>query len=285
MPSGAPDGLRVEHLDAPLGLGERRPRLSWRLPSGAAEQLAYRIRMNAGAGGGADADSGWVSSPRSVLVGWPFPELGSRQRVSWQVLVHTDAGVSGWSAPAVFETGLLAAADWTASWIRPAEAVPPPAGQRPAFALRGVITLAKPIARARLYATAHGIYEAFLRGQRVGDLELTPGFTQYRDRLLVQAYDVTGLLAAGANELTVLLSDGWFRGQVGIIRASDRWGERTAFLAQLHIDHPDGTATVAGTDGSWLSRPSHITAADLIVLNRDNRMYEWTTYASVSLGG
>jgi len=32
--------LRVEHLDDPIGLGDRRPRLSWRLPDGAAEQLA-----------------------------------------------------------------------------------------------------------------------------------------------------------------------------------------------------------------------------------------------------
>ena len=32
-----PTDLRVEHLDdAVLGLGERRPRLSWRLPAGAA---------------------------------------------------------------------------------------------------------------------------------------------------------------------------------------------------------------------------------------------------------
>ena len=124
--------------------------------------------------------------------------------------------------------------------------------------------MAKQAARARLYATAHGLYEAFLNGARIGDLELTPGFTQYASRLQVQAYDVTGLLTQGENELTVLLSDGWFRGQVGITRAHDQWGGRTAFLAQLHVEHPDGTATRAGTDASWRSRPSHITSADLI---------------------
>jgi alpha-L-rhamnosidase len=31
------------------------------------------------------------------------------------------------------------------------------------------------VARARLHATAHGIYEAFVNGTRVGDQELTPG--------------------------------------------------------------------------------------------------------------
>src|SRR5207244_1157334 len=123
--------------------------------------------------------------------------------------------------------------------------------KRPAYELRGVVRLGKPVLRARLYATAHGIYEAFLGGRRVGDLELTPGFTQYSERLQVQAYDVTPLLAEGANEFTALLSDGWFRGQVGITRASDQWGDRTAFLAQLHVGHPDGTTTVTGTDTTW----------------------------------
>jgi alpha-L-rhamnosidase len=146
------------------------------------------------------------------------------------VQVDTDRGESRWSPPATFETGLLRAADWTACWIRPAEADPPPAAKRPAYELRGVIIMAKPVVRARLYATAHGIYEAFLGGRRIGDLELTPGFTQYPKRLQVQAYDVTALVAEGATEFTALLSDGWFRGQVGITRAHDQWGGRTAFL-------------------------------------------------------
>ena len=205
-----------------------------------------------------------MNSGDSVLVRWPFAPLASLQRVSWRVQVETDLGQSRWSPSATFETGLLGAADWTASWIRPAEADRLPAGQRPAYELRGVAAIGKPVVRARLYATALGLYEAFLGGRRVGDLELTPGFTQYAKRLQVQAYDVTGLVTEGATEFTALLSDGWFRGQTGITRAHDQWGDRTAFLAQLQAEHPDGTTTVVGTDGTWQSRPSHITAADLI---------------------
>ncbi|MGH3151159.1 MAG: alpha-L-rhamnosidase N-terminal domain-containing protein [Streptosporangiaceae bacterium] len=261
----APSRLRVEHLDDPLGLGERRPRLSWWLPAAAAAQRAYRIRLGSG------ADSGWVASGDSVLVEWPFAPLVSRQRVTWQVRAQTDLGESAWSAPAAFEAGLLEAADWTARWIQPAEAEVPPVTRRPAYELHGVITLGQPAARARLYATAHGLYETFLGGQRIGDQELAPGSTQYGQRLQVQAYDVTGLLAQGANELTVLMSDGWFRGQTGLTRAHDQWGDRTAFLAQLHVEHPDGTVTVTGTDGSWRSRPSFITAADLIEGQSEDR--------------
>lgn len=86
------------------------------------------------------------------------------------------------------------------------------------------MTVDPPVARARLYATAHGLCEVFLGGVRAGDLELTPGFTQYDQRLQVQAYDVTGLLSSGMTTITVLLSDGWWRGQVGALRSFDQWG-------------------------------------------------------------
>jgi alpha-L-rhamnosidase len=104
-----PSDLRVEHLTEPLGLGSLRPRLSWRLPPSTARQRAYRIRLESG------ADSGWMTSSDSVLVRWPFASLASLQQVSWQVQVETDLGESPWSPSATFETGLLDAADWTAS--------------------------------------------------------------------------------------------------------------------------------------------------------------------------
>ena len=45
--------------------------------------------------------------------------------------------------------------------------------------------LAQPVARARVYATAHGLYQLSANGQRVGTDELTPGWTDYRERLAV----------------------------------------------------------------------------------------------------
>ena len=61
-----------------------------------------------------------------------------------------------------------------------------PAGERPAALLRFEFDVDRPVVAARLHATAQGIYEAFLNGERVGDAELTPGFTQYDVRLQVQ---------------------------------------------------------------------------------------------------
>jgi alpha-L-rhamnosidase len=262
LPEGEPQRpsrLRVEHLAAALGIGTTRPRFSWWLPEGAARQLGYRIRT----------DSGWdtdrVESAESVLVEYAGSALRSGQQVTWQVKVWTDLGESDWSEPHEFELGLLEAGDWSARWIAPVESERPPAGRRPALLLRGEFELPDaPVARARLYATAHGIYEAFVNCRRVGDAELTPGFTEYSARLQVQTYDVSGLLRPGRNAIGAIVSDGWFRGQVGLPRAHDQWGSELGFLAQVCAKFVGGATAVAGTGAGWRSARSHIETADLI---------------------
>ncbi|MGK5683909.1 family 78 glycoside hydrolase catalytic domain [Actinoplanes sp. URMC 104] len=152
----------------------------------------------------------------------------------------------------------------TGTWIEPDEPVTPPPGSRPAYQLRHEFELPGPVAAATVQATAHGIYELFVNGTRVGDLELTPGFTAYRSRLQVQSYDVADLLRAGGNAIEVLLSDGWFRGRHGFARTANGFGDRVAALLALEVTHPDGTVTTVGTGPGWWSRPSRITAADLM---------------------
>jgi alpha-L-rhamnosidase len=247
--------LRVEHLDCPLGIHTRAPRLSWRLPDGVARQVAYRLRTDNG------WDTGRVASDRSVLVPYAGPPLRSAERVGWRVKVWTDVGECDWSAPVWFETGLLSREDWTAEWIEPREESTPAPGERPAYLMRTRLLIVEPGA-VRLHVTARGLYEAFVNGVRVGDAELTPGYTQYRSRLQVQAYDVTGLVRAGENVLGVVLADGWFRGQTGASRSSDQWGSRVAVLAQVTV----GGAPVAGA--GWRAAHGHIVAADLIAGER-----------------
>ena len=127
-------------------------------------------------------------------------------------------------------------------------AEPTPAGPASGVpAARRASSSSGPVRRATLFATAHGIYEAELNGVRVGDEELTPGYTEYQHHTQVQSYDVTHLLREGDNTLDALLADGWYRGQVGVGRAHDQWGSETAFLAQLEVEHEDGSVTVVGT--------------------------------------
>ena len=254
----APTRLRAEHLDDPIGIDVRRPRLSWWLPEGVTEQEAYQLRVD-----GVELDR--VESNEHVLVPWPADDLVSGQRLTWQVRVWSDGSPTDWSAPAVVEAGLLDPSDWVASWIEPDERGDPgEPGRRPAPVLRHEFVLDRPVERARLYATAHGVYEAFLGGSRVGDLELTPGTTSYPHRLQVQTHDVAALLHEGRNELRVVLSDGWWRGQTGNGRDHDCYGTTLAFLGQLHVDHPDGSRTVVVTDPSWTWTTGPIRGADLM---------------------
>jgi alpha-L-rhamnosidase len=254
--------LRVEHLDAPLGIHTQEPRLSWRLPPGTLRQIGYQIRTSNG------WDSGRVESDESLLIPYGGPSLRSGERVEWSVKVWTDRGEGEWSPSSSFEMGLFHPGDWRAEWVTPvenSEAVP---GNRPAVLLRYEFDVDSPVRSARLYATAHGIYEGFLNGERIGDTELTPGFTQYRTRLQVQAYDVTDLVRPGRNALGVILADGWYRGLIGYFRVADQWGKQLALLQQLHITHADGTEIVVGTSPEWRSGAGHVLAADLIAGER-----------------
>ena len=250
----APRRLRVEHLEEALGIDVVAPRLSWQLAAPATRQEAYRLEVGTWS-------SGWVESDECVLVPYDGPAVGSRTRLEWRVQVRTDAGVSAWSAWSWWETGLLRTDDWTARWISPVEVDPlPPAGERPASVLRTRFTVTEPRSSARIHATAHGLYELFLDGDRVGDQELTPGYTSYRSRVQVQTYDVTTLLGAGEHELRAVLSDGWYRGKVGFTREHDSYGSRLALLAQVEVDG----VVVAATDAAWTSAPGAIVEADLI---------------------
>src|SRR5690606_20368563 len=200
-----------------------------------------------------------AESGESVLVPWPSAPLGSRQRVTWRVKVWTDEGESDWSAPCTFETGLLEPGDWTARWIEPDEQDGPPEGSRPAYVFRHEFTLDEVGEAPRLYATAHGIYETFLNGHRVGDVELAPGYTSYHANLHFQTYDVGGLLRPGDNLWEVVLSDGWWRGRTGYMQEQDCFGDSVACLGQLHA----GDRVVTTGEG-WTFATGPIQAADLM---------------------
>ena len=243
----APSELRVEHLGSGIaGLGVRAPRLSWRLPDRVIRQEAYQIEING-------KHSPRVVSDACVLVPWPSQPVVSRQNVSWRVRVWSELGESPWSPAAWFEAGLLEESDWSAHWIEP------PGHDRQPLVLHKEFSLEGAPARARLYATAHGIYECFLNGHRVGDLELAPGFTSYPTQQLVQVYDVTALLAQGSNRWEVVVSDGWYRGQLGFRRRTDGFGDTLAFLGQLESD-----GLTVSTDSTWTAGVGKIVAADPI---------------------
>ncbi|WP_088342068.1 alpha-L-rhamnosidase [Robiginitalea sediminis] len=117
--------------------------------------------------------------------------------------------------------------------------------------LRTRFTLeSKPIARARVYATARGIYELHLNGERVGEGYFTPGLTQYNQHHQYQTYDVTDLLESGQpNALGAWLSEGWWSGN--ITYSGNNWnffGDRQSLKALLVVTYADGSEQVVATE-------------------------------------
>jgi alpha-L-rhamnosidase len=259
MPTvAAPTGVRFEHhADAPTVVGCPRPRISWVVPQAGPEyrQRAYSVRVIRDAA----TREFEVDSAEQILVPWPDSPLASRERAEVRVRVRDDAW-SGWSEPATVEAGLLAAPDWAARMVSPRTL----GGlDTPAPVVRGELDVPGEVARARLYATAHGIYLAQLNGRRVGDQVLAPGWTSYPHRLRYQTYDVTELVRSGSNVLEVLLGNGWYRGRLGFAGGRALYGDRLGLLAQLEVTTVDGRRHLLATDGSWTARRSAILADDL----------------------
>ena len=224
------------------------------------EQRSYQIRI---VDGSSVLLSAQIFSAEHILVPWPaeltFNDLQTR---SVSVRVWTDLGESDWSSPVQWEL-LPGQQDWTAHWIGPPEAAVAPAGQRPVYELFTTVELDEPAHAARAWVTAEGIYELFINNSRVGDQELTPGFTSYRSRLQVQRYEIGDLLLQGRNEIRVELSDGWYRGRLGIERTADNFGTATGFLLQALIEHTSGAVSSVTTGAGWQARTTGSTA-DLI---------------------
>jgi len=236
------------------------PRLSWKPPSDAAHPVAYEVQCTV---------DGEARPTVTTAVGghrflpWPWAALAGSRRVLWRVRALRAGDRSPWSQWHGFESGLLHT-DWRAHWISPSEPVDRGCGRRPAHLLSGRFPVRSAVRSARLYATALGVYEAFVNGERAGTAELSPGSTSYDRTLHAQAYDVTDAVVPGENRIEILLSDGWYRGQVGAFRQPAGWGTVPGVRAELHLVHEDGDVQVVRTDGTWMSTESAITRADLM---------------------
>jgi alpha-L-rhamnosidase len=129
---------------------------------------------------------------------------------------------------------------------------------------RRAFEVKSPIKSARLYATALGAYEVFLNGRRVGDDVLAPGWTDYRQLLNYQSYDVTAEMAQGKNVLAALLAPGWYATSLKWDQEPNNFGDTPpALLAQLRIERTDGSVEWMVTDTSWVARGSEILHSEI----------------------
>lgn len=116
--------------------------------------------------------------------------------------------------------------------------------------LRREFTVAKPVRSARLYATARGVFEVHLNGQKVGREYLAPGWTPYTHKIETLTYDVTEQLRSGANAIGAILGEGWYAGRLGWEKSMPH-GRKPHILLQLELTHNDGSTSMVVTDAEW----------------------------------
>ena len=260
--------LKAEQRIQPLGIDQDKPRLSWKIENQKPNtiQTAYHIFAYQ------DAkeqellwDGGKVISDQSVAVRWNGPKLVSGQRVYWKVQVETKGGKGesehSESKLTWFEMGILQEEDWKAEWIEPEEEVEID-GRMPAAYLRKTFEVRHGLKSARIYQSAHGLYEFWINGAEGTKDRFKPGFTSYYHRLQYQAYDITHILHLGKNCLAVALGDGWWRGTTGGIYRNN-FGYKTAYIGQIKLQYEDGSYEYIVSDESFLTATGGLLENDM----------------------
>lgn len=125
---------------------------------------------------------------------------------------------------------------------------------------KGFDTGRKRITDAVVYVCGLGHYRLNINGATVGDAEFAPVWSEYDKTVYYNVFDVTDLITAGGNAVSVLLGNGMFN-----VQRMGRYSKlQTSFgppqmLLRLEINYADGTRQVIKSGGDWKYSLSPIT--------------------------
>lgn len=301
--------LTVENLREGCVTDEPNPRFSYALESDSNQVRILDVVLKVG---------NWIchNPENQVAIAYAGESLEpcSRYQVHLEVQALVNGHEESAKAETSFETGLMGT-PWQGQWISDGSYhfTEKKVSPRPMVLKRTIrLSVDKDVLSARLYATAMGIYDLSIDGQRIGDRYFAPGFTSYGSNLQYQTYDVTEILAGGVSEshkveqtishkapeekdtkgrslnrvvsktIQVCLAGGWAVGSFVFTRVNRISADRQAFLAQLVIRYKDGSQEIIGTDESWqVSEDGPVTMADWY----DGESYDANRRAGVDVYG
>ncbi len=251
---GAPQ-VRVEYGEDILA--NPSPRLSWSVTGTPDGWIQARVEIR-------DSDQAVTLTGRdSVFVAWPFAPLvhGETRDVSVRV-TGRDGSASPWSEPVLVQLH-SAPGGFSVTPVRVTDDNVP-------SLLRTQLTLRAAPVTARLYATAHGVYQVSIGGVDVDDQVLKPGWTPYDLRVLYDSTDVAGLLKAGDNALGVRLASGWYGESYGFHNQTRRvWNGPLEVAVRLDVSYADGTSESFTTGPGWRGTTDSPTLAAGIYAGED----------------
>ena len=231
----------VENLTAGCVTDAAQPRFSFALDSDRENVSLKKAVLRVG---------DWrTETTAQTAVPYSGPALAPFTVYTASLTAEDDAGETA-GASLSFETGRLDT-PWTGRWISdPAYKFTEKKISPIPMTFRKRVKTEKPIARARIYATAMGVYELSVNGKKAGDRYFAPGFTSYKTNLQYQTYDVTGMLT-GDDTIQAVVAGGWAVGSFVFTRVNRITADRQALLLELRLTYTDGTQEIIGTDGSW----------------------------------
>lgn len=134
----------------------------------------------------------------------------------------------------------------------------------PAPLLRTEFRIRDDIMKAELRITAAGYYETWLNGNRMGDQQLDPAWTNFSKRIYITVLDVTASVKKGMNVWGIMLGNGFYNPLPLMM-----WGNRNirndlpvgkpCAMARLVITLKNGKQKVFCTSDQWVTRPGPVT--------------------------
>ncbi len=116
--------------------------------------------------------------------------------------------------------------------------------------LKRAVKLKGRVQQATVYICGLGFYELHINGQKVGDAEFAPLWSDYDKSIFYNTYDVTALLAK-KNDIQVLLGNGFYNEQgKRYAKMKISFGPPT-LLFRLHILYQNGTSEDIVSDKRW----------------------------------
>ncbi len=309
--------VTCEFVKNPISIDCHKPRFSWEIAAEKNNifQTAWQIIVK-NEEKEVVWDSEIQNSSDTTDISYQGKNLKSTSVYTYQIFVWTNTGEMIQSEEMYFETAFFNADDWKAQWIEP-DPLPqlpenplirakkgwqdvvaammrgemdamktdediwdtlPMEPYDPAVQMRRVFCIKKTVRRARLYVTAHGIYEVKINGKPVTESRLNPGFTAYDRRLKYQVYVVDELLQVGENAISIMVADGWYKGKIALGHGCE-YGEIPGALIQLELISANGEKQIICSDENWkYSFGGAVRSADLFLGETyDAGMYDGET--------
>lgn len=255
------------------------PRLGWQMssPENGTRQTAYEIEIRDVWAGKVVWNSGKVKSAQSQLVSCADAVLEKDRHYTWRVRVWDEADTpSAWSAPSDFSIltseAAFAGSEWIGAITRKDARIPegrkyhgselkkPEAKAawaavdtlaKKSIYLRREFYVAKKVKDATAYVCGLGFYEFSLNGEKVGDSEFAPLWSDYDKSVYYNTYDVTSQVKKGGNAIGVLLGNGFYNVQGGRYRKLQISFGAPTLRFRMVVNYEDGTCETIVSGKDW----------------------------------